>query len=98
MAENIVRKEEIACYKQFLLFSQCCPQLYILGASKCGILWVKPQPKQPHVQTMPTEKKDLCKEEEIFSFSHNNSFLLFPENKFNIQTNIYFVNCNPLNF
>ena len=26
--ENIVRKEEIACYKQFLLFSQCFPQLY----------------------------------------------------------------------
>ena len=37
--ENIVRKREIACYKQFLLFSQCFPQLYILGASKCGILW-----------------------------------------------------------
>ena len=28
--ENIVRKGEIACYKQFLLFSQCFPQLYIL--------------------------------------------------------------------
>ena len=25
--ENIVRKGEIACYKQFLLFSQCFPQL-----------------------------------------------------------------------
>ena len=28
--ENIVRKGEIACYKQFLLFSQCFPQLFIL--------------------------------------------------------------------
>ena len=27
--ENMVRKGEIACYKQFLLFSQCFPQLYI---------------------------------------------------------------------
>ena len=27
--ENIVRKGEIACYKQFLLFSQCLPQIYI---------------------------------------------------------------------
>ena len=25
--ENFVRKGEIACYKQFLLFSQCFPQL-----------------------------------------------------------------------
>ena len=27
--ENIVRKGEIACYKQFLLFSQCFLQVYI---------------------------------------------------------------------
>ena len=32
--ENIVRKGEIACHKQFLLFSQCFPQLYIFTASK----------------------------------------------------------------
>ena len=37
--ENIVRKEEIAGYKQFLLFSQCFPQLYIFSASKCDIVW-----------------------------------------------------------
>ena len=37
--EKIVRKGEIACYKQFLLFSQCFPQLYNLIASKCGIVW-----------------------------------------------------------
>ena len=35
--ENIVRKGEIACFKQFLLFSQCFSQLYITCASKCGI-------------------------------------------------------------
>ena len=31
--ENIVRKGEIACYKQ------CFPQLYIFSASKCSIAW-----------------------------------------------------------
>ena len=35
--ENIVRKGEIACYKEILLFSLCFPQLYIFSASKCGI-------------------------------------------------------------
>ena len=29
-----MRKGEIACYKQFLLFSQCFPQLYIFHASE----------------------------------------------------------------
>ena len=38
-AENIVRKGEIACYKQFLLFSQCFPLLHIFSASKCGNVW-----------------------------------------------------------
>ena len=33
--ENIVRKGEIACHKQFPLLSQCFPQLYIFSASKC---------------------------------------------------------------
>ena len=37
--ENIVRKGEIACYKQFLLFSQCFLHLNIFGVSKCGIVW-----------------------------------------------------------
>ena len=35
----MVRKGEITCYKQFLLFSQCFPQLYIFSESKCGIMW-----------------------------------------------------------
>ena len=37
--ENLVRKGEIASYKQFLLFSPCFPQLYIVSVSKCGIVW-----------------------------------------------------------
>ena len=37
--ENIVRKGEIAFYKQFLLFSQRFPQVYIISASKCDIVW-----------------------------------------------------------
>ena len=34
-----MRKGEIACYKQFLPFSQCFPQLYIFRTSKCSIVW-----------------------------------------------------------
>ena len=30
-----MKKGESACYKQFFLFSQCFPQLYIFSASKC---------------------------------------------------------------
>ena len=30
-AGTIVRKREIACYKQFLLFSQCFPQCVVTG-------------------------------------------------------------------
>ena len=39
MVENIVRIGGIACYKQYLLFSQYFPHLYIFSASKCGIVW-----------------------------------------------------------
>ena len=34
-----MRKGEIACYKQFLLLSQCFPQLCIFSESKCSIFW-----------------------------------------------------------
>ena len=34
--ENIVRKWEITCYKQFLLISQCFPQLHIFSGALCG--------------------------------------------------------------
>ena len=37
--KNIVRKGEIACYKQFILFSRSFPQLYIVSALNCGIVW-----------------------------------------------------------
>ena len=33
-----MKKGEIACYKQFLLFSKCFLQLYIFSASKYGIV------------------------------------------------------------
>ena len=31
-------KGKIACCKQFVLFSQCFPQLYFFNASKCNIV------------------------------------------------------------
>ena len=35
--ENIVGKEEIACYKQFLIFSQCFPSdMVCQNAVLCG--------------------------------------------------------------
>ena len=33
--ENIVRKEEIARYKQFLLFTQCFQKLSVVDTLKC---------------------------------------------------------------
>ena len=32
--ENIVGKEEIACYEQFLLFQQCFQKAYVVDAFK----------------------------------------------------------------
>ena len=37
--ENIVGKGEIACYEQFLLFSQCFQKACFPGASKGVIVW-----------------------------------------------------------
>ena len=37
--ENIVGKEEIARYEQFLLFPQCFQKACFLGASKGVIVW-----------------------------------------------------------
>ena len=34
LVENIVRKEEIARYEQFLLFPQCFQKLSVVNASK----------------------------------------------------------------
>ena len=49
----MVRKGEIACHKQFLLFSQCFPQLYSFSASKCGIVWerVNSSPEKLHTNS-----------------------------------------------
>ena len=59
MVENIVRKAEIACSKQFLLFSQCFQQSYICSASKCGIVrkWVKTN--LPNSNNLSTSKSQL---------------------------------------
>ena len=37
--KNIVIKGEVACYKQFLLFSQCFQQPYTLIVLKWAIVW-----------------------------------------------------------
>ena len=37
--ENTVGKGEIACYEQFLLFTQCFQEACFPGASKCVIVW-----------------------------------------------------------
>ena len=37
--ENTVRKGEIACYEQFLLFPQCFQKACFPGASKGVIVW-----------------------------------------------------------
>ena len=37
--ENAVRKGEIACYEQFLLFPQCFQNVCFPGASKVVIVW-----------------------------------------------------------
>ena len=34
LAENIVGKEEIACYEQFLLFPQCFQKLSVVNVSQ----------------------------------------------------------------
>ena len=39
--ENIVGKEEIAGYQQFLLFPQCFQKLSVVAAFKIGIYGVK---------------------------------------------------------
>ena len=38
IGQKTLRKGEIACNKQFLLFPKCFPQLYIFSALKCGIV------------------------------------------------------------
>ena len=55
MVENIVRKGEIACYKQFLLYSQCFLQFYILvyqNAALCGngLMICNPDLRQPIIE------------------------------------------------
>ena len=50
--ENIARKGEIACYTQFLLFSQCFPQLYILSASNAALCGNKLEKHHDDIQAI----------------------------------------------
>ena len=89
---NLVRKGEIACYKQFLLFSQCCPQLYIFSASKCGIVWkgVNPFQNKPWFFTFLQCRsfENTVGKGEI---ALNEQFLLFPSVFYPVwRTSYYF--------
>ena len=35
LVENIVGKEQITCYEQFLRFPQCIQKLFVVDALKC---------------------------------------------------------------
>ena len=78
--ENIVRKGEIACYKQFLLFSQCFTHLYIFSASKCGIVnvwqWVKPYHTITTSNDLKKPFESIVRKGENAGMQH---FLLFPQ-------------------
>ena len=41
LVENIVEKEEIACYEQFLFFPQCFQKLSVVDVSKCMYIYMK---------------------------------------------------------
>ena len=41
LVENMVGKEEIACYEQFLLFLQCFQKLSVVDVVKMSIYGVK---------------------------------------------------------
>ena len=66
--ENIVRKGKIACYKQFLIFSQCFPQLYICSASKCDIVWQwvkKAESFFVYLQELVNAKENILENKEL---------------------------------
>ena len=70
-----MRKGEIACYKQFLLFSQCFPQLYILmrqNVALCGNDLTK-----WHLLT-PLGNKPLENTVGKGEIAHDEQFLLYP--------------------
>ena len=66
--ENIVRKGKIACNKQFLLFSQCFPQLYICSASRCDIVWQwvkKAESLFVYLQELASAKGNILENKEL---------------------------------
>ena len=69
--DNIVRKGEIACYKQLLFFSQCFPQFYIVCENAASTI--------QYQEKMTLENKAL---EYTFGKGENagnQPFLLFPQ-------------------
>ena len=78
-------KEEIACYKQFLLFPQCFQKAFFPGASKGVIVW----------DGLTTLKK------KALIWKHGNQhFLLFflSQTKFQFFGHICFVACKCFQF
>ena len=59
-----MKKGEIACYKQFLPFSQF-PQLHIFNASKCGIVWL-------WVNSLPFPKWQILDSSKLKEFAGEN--------------------------
>ena len=100
MVENIVRKGEIACYKQFLLFLQCFPQLCIFNVSKCGIVWKWVNTQFQALLTLKETAYENIVEKEIvvtiiFSFSH---IFYFQKDRSPQFSNILFVVCKCFQF
>ena len=74
----MVGKEEIACYKQFLLFSQCFPQLYILvrqNVELCGNKFICGR------FISIWRSRQLCSFSTVFNLHHgsNSNYLSIPE-------------------
>ena len=90
--ENNVKKGEIACYKQFLFFSQCFLQLHVFIASKCGLcdngvtLYKDLEEKAP-LKILWEKEKML-----VTAFSpFPTMFSIIPKSKFECLIHAYFV-------
>ena len=60
-------KGEISCFKQFLLFSQCFPQLYIFSASKCRIVWLRVNAYARHIVLLPVSADAVSQWQKMFA-------------------------------
>ena len=97
-----MRKGEIACYKQFLLFSQCFPQRYIFSVLKRHCVAMSKQPcrerlllcsKSLNLPIFPTIfKYNMGKGEN----AGNLYFLHFPQSLYPVTEKLMF--CVTMNF